>query len=180
MIELSIYPTYRVVFQPINSAHILEIVNIYQENQDLFSNLGLTPEYEAMARELVFKKALPPQGNGEQLFNYLLKLNNTGDCIGLLSYYVGYPTEKIVYIGDLYLRPHWQRLGIGKECLEQLEKQCLRQGIQEFKVAVHLGNWQGLNFWVKQGFKQITKLSGTINWEKQELGTAKIELSKFI
>lgn len=156
----------------------LEIISsILSDNFDAICSQGYQ-ETTSLAKSLINHTDLPPQGNPSQEKTCLVFLQGKTTVIGVLSFYQGYPTTKTLYVGSLFLFQDFHRQGFGTELIQKLEKQAATVGYEEARVVVGLKNWQGLIFWVKLGFNQITKITG--NEKYAENAYADLELVKRI
>jgi ribosomal protein S18 acetylase RimI-like enzyme len=166
----------RILARPVTAADTPAVVGIYEGNRDLLVLLDREHDPEVLARRFVQGLNLPQGSPPAGLRNYLLCDVQTGRPTGLLSLYIGYPSRDVAYIGELFLHPGRQGVGLGREvclCLEQ----ALRSGpAKTMRVGVGLKNWNALRFWVKLGFTEITGMSGDRHFRPD--GHAFLELQK--
>lgn len=105
---------------------------------------------------------LPPAINANKRF-YKIKsiyLKETYELIGLIDMYHGYPSEKTLWIGYMYMNPSFQRKGLGKEVIDYICNESQKAKLSKMSLGVSLKNWSGLKFWTKCGFNTIIGVSG--------------------
>ena len=76
-----------------------------------------------------------------------------GDILGLVT--AGRPSEKVVYIARLYVLPGHQRQGGGGKLLEACVAAFPRALLVRLEVEEQ--NEKGLSFYLKQGFREISR-----------------------
>ncbi len=76
-----------------------------------------------------------------------------GAILGLAT--AGRPTDEVVYIGRLYVLPGHQRQGIGGKLLDA----CVSffSGFQTLRLEVEAQNEKGMDFYLKQGFRETSR-----------------------
>jgi ribosomal protein S18 acetylase RimI-like enzyme len=159
--------------------HDLPVVaTILAENRAVFPLLGAERDPERLALSVLRHDKLPPNGHSAHENNFLIRNKSDEELLGLLSVYRGYPTTETLYIGHIFMRPRWQRRGIGREVTEELERRAERAGYREIRVAVGLRNWPALRFWIALNYDRITQIVG--DPEYREHTYADIELAKSI
>jgi len=154
------------------------IATILAENRGVFPLLGPERDLERLALNVLRHDKLPPSGHSAHENSFLIRNKSDDELIGLLSVYRGYPTTGALYISHFFLRPRWQRRGIGREVMAELEQRAARAGYQEVHITVGLRNWPALRFWIALNYDRITKVVGDL--ECQEHTYADIELAKSI
>ena len=135
------------------------VVPIFAENLDLLRRTGATETPEVYASDVVLNTTLPPGGSVDRARSFLIRENNRPEIVGILAFYVGYPTTRTLYIGTLFLRPAWQRRAFGREVMREVEKRTGGAAIHEIRLGVDPGNWEALRFWVRIGYTHITRIS---------------------
>lgn len=118
---------------------------------------------------------LPPIENAKK-GNYSIKTicrKNDYKIIGFFDIYHGYPSPEILWISMFLIDNHMQKSGYGSEIVELLSLQAKENGFSAMGLGVHLKNWKGLRFWIKNGFDTITGISSG-----NEFGTNKFSVIK--
>ena len=168
----------RILARPATTADTPAVTGVYEGNRELLALLDREHDPALMTSRFVqglnLPQGFPPAG----LQNYLLCDAKSGKPLGLLSFYIGYPARDVAYIGELFLHPDHQGVGLGREVCLRLE-QALRSGpVKTMRVGVGLKNWNAMRFWVKLGFTQITGMSGDRHFSPER--HAFLELQKTI
>lgn len=148
--------------------HILEaqeldipvVTSIFTDNLDAIHSQGTDCQPEEIASILLRHEGLPPGGNPSREQTFLIIDKASQVTSGLLSIYCGYPTEETLYIGSLFFLRDWQRRGLGREVIEDLERRASEKGYRAARVAVGLKNWSALRFWVALDYNRITQITG--------------------
>lgn len=150
----------RILARPVTGADAPEIEAVYTGNRELLRLLDHDNDPLVLALRFVEGRNLPPRGCASCLHNLVLREAGSGDIAGILGLYAGYPRADIAYVGELFLCPHFQGVGLGREAYLGLEA-LLRPGpMSRVRVGVGLRNWNALRFWIRLGFKQVTGMSG--------------------
>lgn len=92
-----------------------------------------------------------------------------GHVIGFVSMTV-LPEPKLGYraeLGALYIRPAWQRAGIGRRMLHKVARTLQNQGIDNLLVWVLSGNQLARNFYEELGAELLTEQE--FSWDDMEL-----------
>jgi GNAT superfamily N-acetyltransferase len=103
---------------------------------------------------------LPPDGKKERFRAKSIYLKQTGDIIGVLEVYHGYPLEEILCIGWLFIHPDFQRKGYAKEVLEYIYNEAKKANYKKVRIGIVLKNWPAIRFWQKNGFCTIVDIVG--------------------
>lgn len=103
---------------------------------------------------------LPPDGSKEFFRMQSLRLNDTGQMIGLLVVYHGYPTANIFWILYLFIHPDFQSKGYGQEAAFGLSDKVKSLGYTAMRLVVDVKNWPAMRFWIKGGFDKIIEYRG--------------------
>ena len=103
---------------------------------------------------------LPPNGSKEFLRLQSLRLSDTGQMIGFLEMYHGFPTANIVWIVYLAIHPDFQGKGYGQELVGGLSDKVKSLGFTGMRLLVDVKNWPALRFWVQGGFDKIIQIQG--------------------
>lgn len=152
------------------------VTTILAENRAVFPLLGPERDLERLAMSVLRHDRLPPNGHSAHEKSFLIRNRSDDELLGLLSVYRGHPTTETLYIDHLFLRPRWQRRGIGREVMAALERRAARAGYREIRAAIGLRNWPALRFWVALNYDHITKIVGDPDY--REHAYADIELAK--
>lgn len=152
------------------------VATVLAENRAVFPLLGPERDLERLALSVLRHDRLPPNGHSAHENSFLIRNRSDDELVGLLSVYRGHPTTETLYIGHFFLRPRWQRRGIGREVITELERRAARAGYREIRAAVGLRNWPALRFWVTLNYDRITKIVG--DPEYREHAYADIQLAK--
>jgi len=137
-----------------------DVVRILADLQGLWDVLDFTGPAENTAHAMITHQDLPPGLTPDQARTQLIFKKGRDEAIGVMAYYLGYPTPNTLYIGDFYLRPAWQRQGLGREVAIHLVEQATARGFTQLRLAINFGNWPALKFWVSLGFTHITQVVG--------------------
>lgn len=65
--------------------------------------------------------------------------------------------KKQAEIGKLYILSSYKRQGIGRLFMEELERDCIDNGIKKLYLGVYHGNINAIRFYNAMGFKQSSK-----------------------
>jgi diamine N-acetyltransferase len=103
---------------------------------------------------------LPPNGSKEFFRLQSLRLSGTGQMIGFLAVYHGYPTADFVWINYLLVHPDFQGKGFGQELVCGLCAEVQSLAYPGMRTLVDVKNWPALRFWVQQGFDRIIQYHG--------------------
>lgn len=145
---------------PVSPSDLPEIQSVYAENCELLRLLDYDHDPAVLAERFVLRANLPTGGTADKLLNLVLKCGRTGNTVGLLGVYSGYPEPAVAYLGELFLRLAHQRLGLGREVCLALESDLRAKNMRTLRVGVGLRNWNALRFWIKLGYVRITGMSG--------------------
>ena len=116
------------------------------------------PEQSTLS--LLTEGELPPNGSKEFYRLQSLRLSDTGQMIGLLAIYHGFPTANIVWILNLFIHPDFQGKGYGQELVCSLSDIVQSLGFTGMRLLVDVKNWPALQFWVQGGFDKIIQYQG--------------------
>ncbi|HRF45234.1 MAG TPA: GNAT family N-acetyltransferase [Candidatus Competibacteraceae bacterium] len=151
------------------------IATILAENHVVFPLLGVERDPERLALSVLRHDKLPPNSHSAHENSFLIRSKSDDELLGLLSVYRGHPAETL-HIGHIFVRPRWQRRGIAREVMRELEQRAGRAGYQEIRVTVGLRNWPALRFWIALNYDHIIQVVGDL--EFREHTYADIELAK--
>lgn len=152
------------------------VATVLAENCAVFPLLGPERDLERLALSILRHDRLPAQGHSAHENSFLIRNRSDDELLGLLSVYRGHLHTETLYISHLFLRPRWQRRGIGREVLTELERRAARVGYRETRATVGLRNWPALRFWVALNYDRIIHVVG--DPEHREHAYADLELAK--
>jgi ribosomal protein S18 acetylase RimI-like enzyme len=105
--------------------------------------------------------ALPPDGSRERFRLQSILLADTGQVIGFLAVYHGFPEEDVFWVTVLALDPAFQHVGYGKELVRGLDAAVRQLGTcTRMRLFASLKNWPALRFWTQAGFDRIVMIAG--------------------
>jgi ribosomal protein S18 acetylase RimI-like enzyme len=116
------------------------------------------PEQSTLA--FITEGELPPNGSKEFWRVQSLRLSDTGQMIGFLAIYHGYPTDNFVWINYLFIHPNFQGKGYGQELVRGLCDKVKSLGYTGMRTIVDLKNWPAVRFWSQVGFDKIIQYHG--------------------
>jgi len=166
----------RILARTVTDADSPEVAGVYAGNRELLVLLDRESDPDVLARRFVQQLNVPPKVHPSSLHNLVLLDAPTGLALGILSLCTGYPSERIAYIGELFLHPEYQGAGRGREICLKLESMLRQSPMQSVRVGVGLKNWNALRFWIRLGYTHITGMSGDRNFAPE--AHAFLELQK--
>lgn len=98
-------------------------------------------------------KALPPKK--EIVDKYYIGYYDGEKLIAVMDFIMGYPYEKIAFIGFFMTDVSIQNTGIGSKIIEDLCSYLLKIGILSVRLGWVKGNLQAEHFWHKNDFLEI-------------------------
>jgi ribosomal protein S18 acetylase RimI-like enzyme len=101
-----------------------------------------------------------PELLAEQIRNpdFYFALAREGGCVaGLIT---ASKQEDALVVARLYVRPQYQRRGIGRELLESSYRAF--PALAKVRLTVEAENWKGIAFYGKQGFREIARASDEV------------------
>lgn len=115
---------------------------------------------------------LPLKGSKEFFRLQSIRLRETGELIGFLGMYHGFPRDEIFWINTVTLHPKFQGKGYGPELMLGLSNLVRQSGYTHMRTFVSLTNWPSLRLCVKVGMNKMVKIVGDkIYSEKAEAHT---------
>jgi GNAT superfamily N-acetyltransferase len=104
---------------------------------------------------------LPPEGSKERFRMQSIRMIDTGQLIGFLGVYHGFPRENIFWINTLTLHPDFQGKGYGGELMNGLSDTISQLGrYTGIRTFVSLKNWPSLRLCVKAGLDKMVIVVG--------------------
>lgn len=140
------------------------ITAVYDDLADLMRLLGPARPAADMARSMLDKAELPPGGAAEFARVRVIEHARTGELLGVLEYYCGYPSPDSLYIGSLFLLQRHHRNGYGAEVEAALAQLARDAGYRFLYAGVGLRNWPALRFWTARDYREITKIAGAAHY----------------
>lgn len=107
--------------------------------------------------DFVNKRSLPPDGNEDNLYIYLIRQNENNRAIGILALYLHWPKKNSIYIATLYIQENWSKSGYGLELMQSL-KQNTSSAFKHIMIRVHLVTKYPPYFFFKMGFKKFENI----------------------
>ena len=143
--------------QAITKEDFEQVMPAYRTNEAFFLLTdGKPAEKEQCLHDI---DEVPPNFSLEN--KYFLGLWKDGDIAAVLDFLVGFPEPGIIWIGLLLIHGKLQGTGIGTEIINRLCEVCKEQGYAAVQIGVIEENKKALQFWGKQGFKEIRKTTIT-------------------
>jgi ribosomal protein S18 acetylase RimI-like enzyme len=156
---------------------------VFGELMPLFERTGRAASAALMARSAIEHEILPPGGHRDRARTFVIEARpglrharSGNEVVGVLGFYAGYPDRRTLYVSQLFLRPRWHGLGLGREVMTALETRAASAGVREIRLGVDPGNWGALRFWVRMGYDRITGLVDVPGFGSA--GPPRLELSK--
>ncbi len=92
--------------------------------------------------------------------NHLVVAECEGQLAGFCFSYVSrkprfFKLEKFGFIGDLYVKKHFRRLGIGHELVKDAFNFFAKRGVNQIELLVAVKNSTAIEFWEALGFSQL-------------------------
>jgi ribosomal protein S18 acetylase RimI-like enzyme len=116
---------------------------------------------ERTMRSALAEGALPPNGSQERFRLQSIRLADTGQMIGFLGVYHGFPEADVLWVTVLALHPELQHMGYGQELMRGLDAIVKRlEAYTRMRLYASLKNWPGLRFWTQAGFDQVVVIAG--------------------
>lgn len=116
---------------------------------------------------------LPPNGIKDNFES--LSIYEAGYLIGYMTIYKGYPNTGNMYISFLYITNENRYMGFGKRIVDMIELFCKDNGFISIRIAVSLKNWNGIKFWHRCGFNNLTVVSTDGEFSDENYGCIELE-----
>ena len=118
-------------------------------------------EPERTMRSALAEGALPPNGSPERFRLQSIRVADTGQMIGFLGIYHGFPEEDILWITVLAFHPEFQHKGYGQELMRGLDAMVKQlEAYARMRLFASLKNWPALRFWTQAGFDKVAVIAG--------------------
>ncbi len=103
---------------------------------------------------------LPPNGKKEFFRLQTIRMKDTGELIGFLGMYHGFPVDETLWINTITLHPKFQGKGYGPELMLGLSNTARQLGYTQLRTFVNLRNWPSLRLCVKVDMDKMVKIVG--------------------
>ncbi len=118
-------------------------------------------EPEPTMHSALTEGALPPDGSPERFRLQSIRLADTGQVIGFLGVYHGFPEEDVFWVTVLAFDPAFQYMGYGQELVRGLDTTVKQLGTYtRMRLFASLKNWTALRFWTQAGFDRVVVIAG--------------------
>lgn len=158
LLDLAALDTPRTALRLAVNRDVADLAAVFDELMPLFERTGRAAPAMDMARSAIEHQILPPDGSRERARTFLIRAHAGREAAGVLGYYVGHPGPDALYVSQLFLRPRWQGMGLGREIMAALEQRAASAGVREIRLGVDPDNWGALRFWVRVGYDRIARL----------------------
>jgi diamine N-acetyltransferase len=158
LLELAALDMPRAGVRLVTDPDATDLAAVFGELMPLFERTGRAAPAMAMARGAIEHAILPPGGSRGRARTFVIHARAGHEVAGVLGYYVGYPEQDALYVSQLFLRPRWQGIGLGREVMGALEARAAGAGVRELRLGVDPNNWGALRFWVRLGYDGIARL----------------------
>jgi GNAT superfamily N-acetyltransferase len=151
-----------------------------QNLKEVYLSCGYMAKYSGVEHredyidECLSDPELPPGGNKEFIKFRSINSKETGEVIGILEYYMGYPNNNTIWIGGFFIRKDFQMIGYGKEIVNEFIMRAREAGFDTAGIGVYLKNWQAIRFWTKQGFNTIGGIYGHEYYAEDKFSVMKL------
>jgi len=150
------------------------LIEVCQSNDDLKQYTGHLFEVEEI-HNILTKGDLPPEGFKEFYQCKTIVSKENQEVIGYFDLYRGYPSSDTLWISTFYIHKNFQQKGYGYEVIQSLLNEIKNCQFNKIALGVHLKNWQGLRFWIKNGFKTISGIYGDRNYSEEHFSIIALE-----
>lgn len=126
------------------------VAALLQTDPDYFAIEGPQPDAASVRED---KEVLPPRCTVEQ--KHYLALWKDGAPHAVLDLVEGYPRERTLFVGFLFLDPALRRQGTGREIVDAVIQAAGDAGHDRIRLACLMGNASGHAFWRAMGFGDL-------------------------
>jgi len=172
----SILETERLVLREAKLSEYKEIQKMYETGSYLKDIIGDKFDKNHIYKCLT-EGDLPPIENANRE-NYTLKCickKADGKLIGIFDIYHGYPGERDIWISYFYIHPKYQNKGLAHEVIECLCLEGKNRQYDKAALGVSLKNWNAINFWVRNKFKNIIGVFGDKEFSSENMALIALE-----
>lgn len=158
----SSYQTQQLTIQDAAAHDADDMQCVYDSCRYLLNWEGKAAQYDQFyMRKLLAKPDYPPNGHPDNLRIQTIRDKATGQIVGVLEVYHGYPADNCFWLSMLLIKKEFQSRGLGQEIMRALFQQVNNLAVfQYMQCSVYLKNWPGIRFWTQLGFNQIVKYYG--------------------
>jgi len=112
-------------------------------------------------RSALEKGVLPPNGSKEFFRLQSIRKKDTGQLVGFLGVYHGFPRDEVFWINTITLGPEFQAKGYGPELITELSNIVGKlQSYRQIRTFVNLKNWPSLRLCTKIGLNRMVEIVG--------------------
>lgn len=135
--------------------------------------------YESDFFERTIKKpGLPPNGTIDSARRFSIRDKRSGDYIGWLGVYYGFPRKGCLWISEFFFAPTSQGHGYGQELAwDLIQKTKQRKSFDAIQLGVFLKNWPALRFWSQIGFNKMVRFGGDKEYGPDKNCTVALEFT---
>lgn len=152
------WKTERLVIRNSIKEEIPELQKIYDECAYIGELTGFHDDQKDPMLAEFRRELLPPKGKKELHRLQTIMEAATGDIVGYLISYHGYPDHGTFWIASFAIRPAFQRQKLGKEVIDALTKQAEElHSYSAMGIAIGVGNDPAMKFWSSCGFIDVIK-----------------------
>jgi diamine N-acetyltransferase len=139
---------------------------------------GMADEPDRPVSSVLAEPPLPPNGAKELFRMQSIRLRDTGELIGLLTVYHGFPADDVFWVNTLALAPRFRGQGHGSEVIRGLSDKVERMGTYtRMQLYAFLKNWPALRFWTRVGFDRVVEIRGDKAYSDQAQAYVLLEKS---
>lgn len=152
------WKTERLIIRDAIEEEIPELQKIYDECAYIGELTGYHDDQKDPMLAEFRQELLPPNGKKELHRLQPILEANTGQMIGYLISYHGFPDPDTFWIAAFAVRPAFQRQKFGKEVIDALTKRVKELGCySSMGIGVGVGNDPAMKFWSECGFTDVIK-----------------------
>jgi len=120
---------------------------------------------------------LPPHDEKDRYRLQTISRKDSGEIIGYLSLYHGYPDSDTLYVGSLSICRDCQGKAFGAEIVERMP---FLEGLKDYPVhrlVVTVRNWGAVRFRTRHGFTHVVRVEGYLH--SGDGPGARLEVTRF-
>ena len=136
--------------RPVTEEDVEAVTALLQTDPDYFAIEGPQPTPDSVREDMI---NLPPRCGIEQ--KYYLALWRDSAPMAVLDLVEGYPRERTLFVGLLFLTPELRRQGRGREIMEAVLEAGKGAGLDSVRLACLMDNEAGHAFWRALGFGDL-------------------------
>lgn len=88
----------------------------------------------------------------------LVRKEGFEDSIAIIDFTMCNPNDRKPWLGLLIVRGNYQKLGLGSEVYQLVEKLMSERGAKEIRLACYMGNEKAQQFWARQSFYKVKEI----------------------